>query len=314
MSDLAIILSERPTLAPVQINPVALQLRDAALSASALIGAVKNAEQNNACVTARKDIRNLLSLFESQRKKFKEPILEAGRQVDRAVESEIVELEKESGRLEMLEKDFIRAEMRRKQEEEELQRRELARIQAEKDAELKRIADEQREREEAARRIQEEDARKVREAAAAAAKLAAEATNKKQREAAEVARVESERLAEATRIEWDRMDAVLKAESERAAAATQRVEEAASNATYVESRPVEITRAKGQTVRKKWVIEQINDFQLMKARPDLVRKIEWDMIAINQALAEGVKLPGVTAREDISIGTRGGNRPAIIEV
>ena len=51
----------------------------------------------------------------------------------------------------------------------------------------------------------------------------------------------------------------------------------------------------------------------MKARPDLVRKIEWDMVAIKQLLDQGVKLPGVTAEEDLRIGVRG-KMAATVEV
>lgn len=278
-----IIIAEKPLLPAATVGQAALQLKEEALAASSLIGKVANGEQNNLCVNARKNIKAILSLAESQRKKLKEPYLEAGRTIDRTIEGFVLELEKESGRLENLEKDFIRAELRRKADEEELQRKELARIQAEKDAELKRIADEQA-------RVE----REAKEAAEAAAKLAAEATNKKQREAAEAARLESERLTREA-----------EAAKATAAAATARVEETASNAAYVESRPPEISRAKGQAIRKKWIIEQINDFQLMRARPDLVRKIEFDMVALHQALSDGATLPGVKAREDIAIGLRG---------
>jgi len=305
----SLIIMPLEKLPVAQIAPIAIHLRDEALASSALIGKVENAEQNNKCSAARKQIKGLLSLFESQRKKLKEPILEAGRYLDRIVATESEDLKREDGRLENLEKDFIRAELRRKSEEEELQRKELARIEAEKQAELLRIAREQAAREEEARRVAAEAERIASEEREAAEKLAREATNKKQREAAEAARIEAEKRAEAARIEAERI-AELAAETARQQA--QLAVERAETATYVESRPVEITRAKGQSVRKEWVIEQINDFQLMKARPDLVRKVEWDMVGLKQALAAGEKLPGVRAREDISIGTRAGK--ALIEV
>lgn len=274
---------------PYAIKPEVLQMRDEALSASALIGKVETAAQNEQSVGARKRIKSILSLFETGRKKLKEPILEAGRQLDRVVQTEREELEREDGRLENLEKDFIRAELRRKSEEEELQRKELARIEAEKQAELQRIADEQA----AAQR-------KAQEAAAEAQRLAAEATNKKEREAAYAAGIEAQRIASAA--------------AETARQQTQLATEHAAAASFVESKPVEISRARGQSVKKVWVIDQINDFQLMKARPDLVRKIEWDMVGIKQALADGVNLPGITAHEDIGVGNRGGKVAALIEV
>ena len=297
---------------PFVIKPEVLALRDEALASSALIGKVENAAQNEKSAAARKQIKSLLSLFETSRKKLKEPILECGRQLDRAVDAERQELLHEDGRLENLEKDFIRAEMRRKAEEEELQRRELARIEAEKQAELLRIAREQAAREAEAARIAAEAERKAREEREAAEKLAREATNKKQREAAELARVEAEKRAVAAKVEADRLAAESQA---KAATEAQAAAERAATASYIESRPVELTKARGQTVKKVWVVDSINDFQLMRARPDLVRKIEWDKVALTEALNEaGGKLAGVTAHEDINVGNRGRNNLTAIEV
>ena len=67
-------------------------------------------------------------------------------------------------------------------------------------------------------------------------------------------------------------------------------------------------------MRKIWVIDQINDFQLMKARPDLVRKVEWDLSALKEALGESGKLPGVIAHEDIKVDNRGGKASAVLDV
>ena len=277
---------------PFAVLPDVLKARDEVLAECALFGKVETPAQNEKSSAIRKKIRSLLTLFESQRKKLKEPILDAGRQLDRLVETERMELQKEDARLENLEKDFIRAELRRKAEEEELQRQELARIEAAKQAELKRIADEQAAAE-----------RRAREAALEAERLASEAKNKKQREAAEAARLEAER---ATRLAQEA--------AETARQQTQLAMERAEAATFVESRPVEISRAKGQAVLKKWRIERIDSFVLAKARPDLVRKIEFDMITINQELMAGVKLPGIFAVKDISISQRGGKTPSLIEV
>ena len=199
---------------PFAIRPEVLQARENALAASALIGKVETAQQNEASAAARRTIKGLLSLFETQRKKLKEPILECGRQLDRAVDAERQELKREDARLENLEKDFIRAELRRRAEEEELQRKELARIEAERQAEIDRIAREQAEAE-----------RKAREAAAEAAGLANEATNKQQREAAEAARLEAQRQSDAA--------------AEQARLQAQLANEKASQAAYLESKPPE---------------------------------------------------------------------------
>jgi len=297
---------------PFAILPQVLTLRDEALASSALIGKVENAAQNEKSAAARKQIKSILSLFETGRKKLKEPILEAGRQLDRVVDRERRDLQMEDGRLENLEKDFIRAEMRRRAEEEELQRKELERIEAEKQAELLRIAREQTARDQEAARIAAEAERVAREEREAAERLAREATNKKQREAAELARVEAEKRAAIAKVEADRLAAESQA---RAAAEVQAAAERAAQASQLESKPPEIMRARGQTVKKVWVIDQINDFQLMKARPDLVRKVEWDMTGLKQALedSEG-KVTGVTAHADINVGNRGRTNLTAIEV
>lgn len=274
---------------PFAVKPEVLKLRDEALAASALIGKVETAAQNEQSAAARKQIKSLLTMFESHRKRLKEPILEAGRQLDRVVDAEREDLKREDGRLEQLEKDFIRAELRRKSEEEELQRKELARIEAEKQAEIARIAREQAEAE-----------AKAKAAAQEAQRLADEARNRKQREAAEAAKREAERIAAEA--------------AEKARQQMQLATERAEAAAFVESKPVEISRARGQMVKKVWVIDQINDFQLMKARPDLVRKVEWDLVGLKQALADGHKLPGVVAHEDIGVGNRGGRATAAIDV
>ena len=297
---------------PFKILPQVLALRDEALAESALIGKVANAEQNAKSAAARKQIKSILSLFETNRKKLKEPILECGRQLDRTVDAERQELLKEDGRLENLEKDHIRAEMRRRAEEEELQRRELARIEAEKQAELLRIAREQAAREQEAARIAAEAERKAREEREAAERLAREAKNKKERAASEAARIEAEKRAADAKAEADR---IAKQSQDRAEAEAQAALERAAQASQIESKPPEIMRAKGQTVKKVWVIDQINDFQLMKSRPDLVRKIEWDMTALKQALEDSDgKVTGVTAHPDINVGIRGRTNLAAVEV
>lgn len=131
---------------------------------------------------------------------------------------------------------------------------------------------------------------------------------------AEQRRVREEQLAqqrELQRIEADRQKALANATPEQAAVLTEVINENAALKSRIESKPVEVTRSRGQTNRKFWRITQINDFQLLKARPDLVRKIEWDVVGIKQILDAGQTLPGVTAEEDLKISTRGNAKPLI---
>jgi hypothetical protein len=270
------------------INDEAKRQKELVLSSSALVGKVTNQKENDTATSAMKQLKSLSGALERERKDLTEPLLEAQRALKRAVDTERDDLDRECGRIECLVKDFALAERRRILEEQEMQQRELERIERERQAELKRITDEQ--------------ARIEREALEAKLKAEAEAkaaTNKAQRDAAAKAMLEAEtKQAEA---------------SKNAAAATQQVQEAADLATRIESKPVEITRSIGQNTRKIWVIKQINDFQLMRSRPDLVRKIEWDIAAIKEVLNSGGTLPGVVAEEDLRVGVRG-KAPTLIEV
>jgi membrane protein involved in colicin uptake len=296
---------------PITISPAALAAKSDALAASALIGKVETGKENEASSRARQNIKSIARAFEKCRRELTDPALEYQRTVKRIVDKEIDELLREDGRLECLEKDFMRAELRRRAEEEELQRKELARIEAEKQAELLRIAREQAAREAEAARVAAEAERKAREEREAAERLARDATNKKQRAAAELARIEADKRAAEAKAEAGRLAAESQA---RAVAEAQAAAEHAAQASYIESKTPEISRAKGQTITKVWIIDQINDFQLMKSRPDLVRKVEWDLTGLKQALTDSEgKIAGVIAHQDINVGNRGGKTPAFIE-
>ena len=332
MSTTEIILAEKPNLPPVQISPAALALRDQALAGASLIGKVEDADENTSAVRAHVELKRIASAFERQRKALKEPLLEAGRQLDRVVAKELLEVNKEIGRIENMTSNFQLAEQRRVREEEELQRRELARIEAEKQAELLRIA---REQEEVARKAREESEAKQRvldriaaeqakaEQAArdAAAKLAAEAKKKIQRESAERARMEAARVAEENRIAREKQQAEQAAEASRAqsesiaraAEETRRVQEAAQNATAAEAKPITATRAQGQIAKMDWEITVTNPYELAKFHPDCV-KIEPLLLPIKQALNSGITVRGIRAERKMKTNVRVDGGSGILEV
>jgi len=138
-----------------------------------------------------------------------------------------------------------------------------------------------------------------------------------QREREEAARREQKRIEEEAAAEAKKIVEAAAAGAvapDVAAQQIQEVQEQAEEKIAMASKPVGVIKARGQTARKVWKITQINDFVLIKSRPDLVRKIEWDMVALKAALDEtGKNLPGVTAVEDFTMGSRGGNRPGFIE-
>ena len=285
------------------------------LAVPALMSKCNTQAENKAVFEARRDIESMSRTLEKARKRITDPINDKLREYKAIVDAAREPLDREAGRLALLEKDFKLAEDRRIREAEEAQRRELERIEREKQAEIQRLAREQAEREAAARRAQEETERKAREAQAAAERAEREAKGKKEREAAAEQRRIAAAQAEAARVERERLESKAAAERQRNAAAMIETQRLADEAALIAGRPVDRIRETGQTARKVWKITQVNDFVLIKSRPDLVRKIEWDMVALKQALDDNNgKLPGVTAEEDYSMGARGGRKPSFIEV
>ena len=297
MNSTDLILADKPTLPVFQIAPGALALRDNALAGAALIGKVENAAQNEQAVKAHIALKAIASSFEKARKTLKEPLLEAGRQLDRCVAKELADVEKEIGRIATLSAGFQLAEQNRIREEQELQRRELERIEREKQAEIARVAREAAEAERKAREATEAKAREEREAAA---KLAREATNKKQREAAEAARVEAEKRAELAKIEAARL---AEENAAKAAAEMARIQESADAARLAEAKPIESTRTFGQVVKTDWEITVVNPYELAKFHPDCV-KIEPLLTPIKQALNMGIAVKGIRAEKKITAGVR----------
>jgi len=304
MNNSDVIIADKPTLPVFQIAPAAIQLRDAALSSAALIGKVENAAQNEAAVKAHVALKGIASGFEKARKALKEPLLEAGRQLDRCVAKELADVEKEIGRISALSAAFQVAEQTRIREEQELQRRELERIEREKQAEIARVAREAAEKERLAREAAEAKAREEREAAA---KLAREATNKKQREAAEAARVEAEKRAALAKVEAEKL---AQENAAKAAAEMQRIQEAAAAAKLAEGKPIESTRTFGQVVKTDWEIIVTNPYELAKFHPDCV-KIEPLLTPIKQTLNMGIVVKGIRAEKKITSGVRLSAAPVI---
>ena len=309
----ALIIASTRQLPAFEFNVSAKEAKEVALRNAALIAKVSDRDSKIIAVRAQQGLKKVISDIEKARKELKEPLLNAGRQLDNLCASETLELDREFGRVSNAVKEFDDAERRRVLEEERLQRLELERIEAEKQAELKRIADEQLEREKAARRIQEADARKVREAAAAAAALAAAATNKKQREAAERAHIESDKLAEATRIEKERMDSVLKVAADTLAAQSAAIEEKAGDAAYCAAKPIAITTVAGSRQSTNWKITVDQPFVLARHRPDLVN-ITPRLAEIKAALNNGETIQGITAVRETTSGVRLPPERKVIEV
>lgn len=309
----SLIIASTRALPIFELNTNAKEAKEVALAKSALVARVTDRDSKTIAVRAQEELKRVLISIEKARKELKEPLLNAGRQLDRLCAAESLELDKEFGRVSNAVKEFDDAERRRVAEEELLQQLELQRIEREKQAELARIAAEQSAREAEARRVQEEADRKVREAQEAAAALAAAATNRAQREAAERARQEALAAQSRAEVERQKQAVILAEQAAQAAKSAAAVEEAAGAAAYVESRPIAMTRVNGQVTKTDWEITVLNPWELAKFHPDCV-KIEPLLTPIKAALNEGRTVKGIRAEKITRAGVRVRPDRSLIEV
>lgn len=259
-----------------------------ALETAALIGRVSNADENDLAVSAQRKIRAAKNEIEKVRKILKEPVLEFGKTIDATARKICEPLDPEEMRIASLVGDFAAIQEAKRKAEEAARLLEQQRIERERVAELARVA-----REEAIHRANLEAAEREAQRKAAAAKNAEDAAK-----AAEL------------QAELDRQKALADAQSfERMNAIQEKF-----NAEAAGVKPIETpTRATGQVVRTEWEIQEIRELELARARPDLVRKIEFDRIEIKRLLNSGVKLPGVIAKEVTKSSVRAG-RTEIVNV
>lgn len=246
-----------------------IELKQAALAVSQLIFTVNSEKTQTMAVEAQRGLRELLTAAEKQRKAIKEPILEFGRRIDAAAAGFVADLKAEDNRIGQLVNDYQCELAKRKREEDRKRQAELDRIERERqeavrEAERKAIAEAT-----AARKAAEEAERKAREAAALI-------ENKAKREAALKAAEEAKQRA--AEVEKENLS---KLEAERV-----RQAELAHQQREALAPPTEIAKAAGQVVREKYVGKVVNVWHLIKSRPEFVREILWDQIAINAYCAE----------------------------
>jgi hypothetical protein len=331
----SLIVAPKQVLSPYEINDAAKEAKKVALITASFVDHVTDAETKKVAVNAQIELKIVISAFEKDRKKMKEPLLKAGRQLDTLCATESLELVRELDRVTREVSLFDAIERSRVLEEERLQREELAKIEAEKQAELKRIADEQAAREAEAKRIQDEIDRKAREAREAELKreqvareaaqsLVRAATNKMQREIAEAAarlvaeraeknRVENEKREAAAKAELEKQDAALSLQRNNAAAASAAIEEKADDAAYCAAKPIAITTVARSRQSTNWKITVDQPFVLARHRPDLVN-ITPRLAEIKAALNNGETIQGITAVRETTSGVRLPPERKVIEV
>jgi|GEM_PF-6804397 len=119
------------------------------------------------------------------------------------------------------------------------------------------------------------------------------------------------KLAEA-KTEEEKKLALAQAELEKAKVQ----DETQFNAQLVPDVPPPPLKEKNQIVRAKWVFRVVQDFELLRAHPEWVRKIEWDALRITDylnahtaELEEGrLKIPGLEVSRETVSTVRGGKR------
>ena len=300
MSEQALILYD-PAARSISIAAAAEEAKIAALNGCALIGAVKNPEQQQEAVNAVRDVKAVLLAVEKARKTVKEPLLEACRLLDATAAKFVEELKAEELRVNTELGNYqmeVIAEARRKEQERQA---ELRRIEDERLAEQRRIAEAAAE----AERKRLEEVRKAEAAAAAERKrIADEAAAAKSK--ANKARLERERLEfearqkrEADEREAQRLkdEAARKAEQERQDALAKQAVEAVGPAALP-------NKAKGQVVKAVWTFDVVDIHLLYKMHPGFVT-LTVNRAEINQALSQGVReIKGLRIYEDIQSRTR----------
>lgn len=260
-----------------------------ALESASLVGVVNNPEQQNAAVAVQCELKTLLSDIEKARVAAKQPVLDFGRMIDSASKAFMLPLEAEFDRVSRAVADFAALQEAQRKAEEAARRLEEQRLQRERDEEIRRQA-----------QAELQEKLKLEAAEKEAQRQAAEAKNK-------IARAEAQKLAE----ELARQKQI--AEAKSLEAVTQINERFAEQQAALPAAK-EPARAESQIVKEIIVIDGLREFELMRARPDLVRKVEFDLIAIKKLLAEGVKLPGVTWHKDTQSTVRTGGRTQTLEL
>jgi hypothetical protein len=120
----------------ISFTPEAFAQRDAALTKSALVARVENAEQNSVAVEAQAALHDIIRAAEAARVAAKEPVLKAGRAIDAAEKAFSAEAKQEQMRLAELIGNFATAEQARVRAAESLRLKELADIERKRQEEL----------------------------------------------------------------------------------------------------------------------------------------------------------------------------------
>lgn len=271
----------------ISANAQAIELRESAIAAGALIGSVTDEESNAQATDAMRRIKQVLSLCESSRKKVKEPVLDLARRIDDSAKEFSKELQEEFNRLQRVTADYQTEQLAKQRDIERKRREDEERIARERQAELDRIE----------KKRQEDEA---------------EAKRKADEEAAN-AKSEDERRAIEEKAKAD-LEAINKKAEQDA-----KVQEGLKAVEMGALPEAPVTRATGQVVRPtyKWEVKDI--WALVRAHPALVKvepRPQEIREVINAQVAGGGKpaIAGLRIWEDVDVTVRAGRKPTTIDV
>ncbi len=112
----------------------AQQLIEEAMAVGALIGSVRNAEENESAVKAQIALKTVRKQIEAAYRAAKDPLVKLGRACDQTFQSLVLAIDREDGRIANLAGQFALAEKRRVEAERIAQQAELDKLEREKHA------------------------------------------------------------------------------------------------------------------------------------------------------------------------------------
>jgi len=122
----------------IDFTAAAVELKNRALEAAALVGKVNDAASQESAVSAQRDIANVLNLAEKARKACKEPVIDFGRRIDDTAKGFVQELKEEQFRIAQLVADFQQLEQARVRAAQQAENERLLAIEREKARELQK--------------------------------------------------------------------------------------------------------------------------------------------------------------------------------
>jgi uncharacterized membrane protein YqiK len=269
-----------PTKTAATIAPALQARKSAALESIETITEVTSDQANEAATVIVQQISDLIKHVEKEHDEAKAPYWAACKAISGIRNTFLAELETERTRVNKLCGNFVQDRLEVQREAERERVRQLEKIEQAKHEEEERA-------EQARIDAEVERRRQVDEAEAQAAK----AKSKK---------AQAEATAKLQELEKQRQEAAAQAERDRAERETQAEQEKAAVAPVAP-----ITKAAGQVVKTPWVFKVTNIFDLVRARPDLV-KMEPKTKEINELINELEirKIPGLEITQEVQIGTR----------